>query len=51
MKQTNTIQENINFLINAYKKQLEIDFDLSENEKDLINSYIIELETILELSK
>lgn len=51
MKQTNTIQENIKFLINAYKMQLEKDFNLSIEEKELIECYIIELETILKLSK
>lgn len=55
MKKTNTLYENIEFLLNQYKKELEIEEEkcLLEQEPMLVLSYkniIIELECALKIS-
>ena len=53
MKKTNTIEENIEFLISMYERELErSDKDnRTQEEIEMIESYLIELKTIIELSK
>lgn len=53
MKQGNTFKENIEFLIMMYEKELsraEAD-KRTEEEKEMIDCYLIELRTIIQLSK
>jgi hypothetical protein len=57
MKKGNTFKENIEFLIMMYKRELAtIDKDIekgerSYEEKEMIECYLIELQTIIDLSK
>lgn len=52
MKKENTMKENIEFLIKMYERELE---SAAQNrtleEMELIESYLTELKTIIELSK
>lgn len=54
MKRENTIRQNVEFLLSMYKREYEtIDKDIEKGErtweeKEMIESTIIELETILE---
>lgn len=49
MKKGATFQENIEFLINAYKREMEQEH--TTNEIEMIEAYIEELETLIEWSK
>lgn len=51
MKVTNTIEENIEFLISMYKRDLQNPQDFTAEELEDFENIIIELETILELNK
>lgn len=51
MKKNATFKENIEFLISCYERELENSQDRSLYEIELIEAYIDELKTILELSK
>ena len=51
MKRSNTIVENIEFLISMYKRDLELDKELTIELEEAYENIIIELETIIELSK
>lgn len=56
MKKENTLKENISWLLEQYKKELEIEErqDIEEQNLDVINDYkniIIELEYALKISK
>lgn len=56
MEKTNTLKENISWLLEQYKKELalEEEKDIEEQSLDIINDYkniIIELEFALELDK
>ena len=55
MKKGSTYKEDIEFLIMMYKRELEMDKnniqELPEDLKEAYENIIIELETILELSK
>lgn len=50
MKKENTMKENIEFLIKMYERELESQ-DHTLEEMELIESYLEELKTIIELSK
>ena len=50
MKKENTMKENIEFLIKMYERELE-NQDRTLEEMDLIESYLVELKTIIELSE
>ena len=57
MKRSNTIIENIKFLISMYERELKtIDKDIekgerTQEEKEMIECYIVELQEIIYLSK
>lgn len=56
MKKTNTLKENIQWLIEQYKKELQLEEqkDILEQNLDILDAYkniIIELEYALELDK
>lgn len=56
MKRTNTLKENIEFLLQQYKKELALEEakDIDKQNLDIITdyqNYIIELEYALELDK
>ncbi len=51
MKRGATYKENIEFLLLMYKRDLELDKNLSIELEEAYENIIIELEAILELSK
>ena len=51
MKKGASFKENIEFLISMYKKDLEHEEEYTMEEIECFQNIIIELETILELSK
>lgn len=55
MKKSNTVVENIEFLLSMYKRELELaksgKYELSTELEEAYENIIIELETIIELSK
>ena len=55
MTKENTMKENIEFLLSMYKRELELakegKHELSLEQKEAYENIIIELETIIRLSK
>ena len=51
MKRENTIIQNIEFLISMYKKDLEHEEEWTMQELECFENIIIELQTIIDLSK
>jgi hypothetical protein len=51
MKRSNTIVENIEFLISMYERDLEHPEDYTPEELEDFENIIIELKTIIEFSK